>query len=257
MEVERRSEDALRTFASISQKSPYRLNADLNRARVLFRMDHRDEAIDIFRRLAEEHPRDDRLVTAYADALHSVHKYKEVLPIYERLIARQGKEAGWQLYFARGTTLERLGRWRDSIADFRKALEISPDQPDVLNYLGYTYINAGENLEEGFALIEQALSLRPNAGYIIDSLGWAHYRLGQYEQAVRYLERAVELEPGEPTISDHLADAYWQAGRHLEARFQWSHTLSLKPDDDIDFNMIREKLEYGLHEAPEIANAKP
>ncbi len=257
MEVEKRPEDALRAFASISPKSPYRLDADLNRARVLFRTDHRDEALAVFRRLAEENPDNDRLVTAYADALRSVNKYKEALPIYEQLIARQGKSAGWQLYFARGTALERLGRWRESIGAFRKALEINPDQPDVLNYLGYTYINAGENLDEGFALIEKALSLRPNAGYIIDSLGWAHYQLGQYEQAVRYLERAVEMEPGEPTISDHLADAYWQAGRHLEARFQWSHTLSLKPDEDVDFDLIRDKLENGLRDAPEIANAKP
>ncbi|PHS29171.1 MAG: hypothetical protein COA85_01380 [Robiginitomaculum sp.] len=257
MEVEKRPEDALKVFASISQKSPYRLNADLSRARVLFRTDHRDEAMEVFRSLAGEHPGDDRLAVAYADALRSVNKYKEALPIYERLIASQGKNAGWQLYFARGTALERLGRGHESITDFRKALKINPEQPDVLNYLGYTYINAGENLDEGFALIEQALSLRPNAGYIIDSLGWAHYRLGQYEQAVRYLERAVEMEPGEPTISDHLADAYWQAGRHLEARFQWSHTLSLKPDDDVDFEVIRGKLENGLRDAPEIANATP
>jgi tetratricopeptide (TPR) repeat protein len=257
MEVERRPEDALALFSSIAPKSPYREGADLNRARALFRMDRRDEAVEIFRALAETHPDDDDLVSTYADVLRSIRDYEKALPIFDRLIERQGKTAGWQLHFSRGTVLERLGRWQDSVLDFKKALSLDPNQPDVLNYLGYTYINAGEHLDEGFALIEKALSLRPDAGYIIDSLGWAHYRLGHYEPAVRYLERAVELEPGEPTISDHLADAYWQAGRHLEARFQWTHTLSLKADDDIDFDVVREKLDHGLRDAPEVASATP
>ncbi len=257
MEVENRPDDALQTFEGIARKSPYRLNADLNRARALFRMDQRDEAVLIFQTLAENHPNDQRLAEAYADALRSTRQYETALPIYENLIADQGDEVSWQVYFARGTVLERLGNLDGSIKDFRKALSINPDQPDILNYLGYTYINAGENLDEGFELIERALTLRPEAGYIVDSLGWAHYRLGHYDQAVRYLERAVELEPGEPTISDHLADAYWQEGRRLEARFQWSHTLSLKPDDDIDMNAVKDKLEHGLRDAPEIANAEP
>ncbi len=257
MEVQSRPEDALAMFATIGQKSAYKPDADLNRARVLFRMDRRDEAVKIFRTLAEAHPEDKRLVGAYADVLRSIRQYEQALPIYNRLMTELGDKADWQTYFARGTVLERLGRWPESIKDFRKSLALNPDQPDVLNYLGYTYINAGENLDEGFELIERALSLRPDAGYIVDSLGWAHYRLGQYEQAVRYLERAVEMAPGEATISDHLADAYWQAGRRLEARFQWKHTLSLKPDDDIDLQEVEEKLVHGLRDQPEIANANP
>lgn len=257
MEVEDRPDDALAMFASIGQKSPYRLDADLNRAHALFRMNRRDEAMGLFQKLALAHPDDERLVGAYADALRSTENYETALPIYHRLVSQAADNAGWQIYFARGTVLERLGKWREGVVDFRKALTLNPDQPDVLNYLGYTYIDAGENLDEGFALIEKALSLRPEAGYIVDSLGWAHYRLGHYEQAVHYLERAVELEAGEPTISDHLADAYWQVGRHLEARFQWSHTLSLEPDGDIDFVEVKEKLEHGLGNDPEIAAIKP
>ncbi len=257
MEATNRPDDALATFDSIAKTSPYRLDADLHRARVLFRLKRNDEAMVIFKSLAKAHPKDDRLIGVYADALRSMEDYETVLPIYEGLIARAGDEANWQIYFARGTVLERLGRWRESIVDFRKALTLNPDQPDVLNYLGYTYVDAGENLDEGFAMIEKALSLRPEAGYIVDSLGWAHYRLGHYEQAVRYLERAVELEPGEPTISDHLADAYWQADRRLEARFQWNHTLSLEPDDDIDLVAVKDKLAHGLRDKPEIATANP
>jgi tetratricopeptide (TPR) repeat protein len=257
MEVEKRPEDALRTYASVEPGSPYRAIANLYRARTLFGINRREEALVIFRELSLSNPDDDRLTGAYADALRSMRQYEKALPIYEKLIARQDGKAGWQLYFARGTVLERLGRWRDSVADFRKALKINPDQSEVLNYLGYTYIDAGENLEEGLALIEKAESLRPDAGHIVDSLGWAHYRLGNYQKAVRYLERAIELEPSEPTISDHLADAYWQAGRRLEARFQWSHTLSLEPDDDIDFAEVKEKLAHGLRDKPEIASATP
>ncbi len=257
MEVENRPDDALATFDLIAPDSPYRTDAQLNKARALFRLDRRDAALAIFSALATAHPENDELVGAYADALRAMRQYTKALPLYQQLIARAGDKADWQLYFSRGTVLERLGKWRQSVADLKAALKINPDQPDVLNYLGYTYIDAGENLDEGLALIEKALSLRPDAGYIVDSLGWAHYRLGHYQKAVRYLERAVELEPGQATISDHLGDAYWQAGRHLEARFQWRHTLSLPPDEDIDLEAVRKKLANGLPSAPEIAKAGP
>ena len=257
MEVESRPEDALAAFDSIAPDSPYRLDAQLNKARALFRLDRRDAALEIFSALAAAHPDNNELVAAYADALRATRQYAKALPLYQQLIARLDGNAGWQLYFSRGTVLERLGKWRESVADFKTALKRNPDQPDVLNYLGYTYIDAGKNLDEGLQLIEKALSLRPDAGYIVDSLGWAHYRLGHYQKAVRYLERAVELEPGQATISDHLGDAYWQAGRHLEARFQWRHTLSLPPDEDIDLDAVRKKLANGLPAAPEIAKASP
>lgn len=257
MEVENRPDDALAAFASIAPDSPYRLDAELNRARALFRLDRRDQALTIFSSLAAAHPGNAELVGAYADALRAMRQYDKALPLYQRLIEQAGDKAGWALYFSRGTVLERLGKWRQSIKDFRAALKINPDQPDVLNYLGYTYIDAGENLDEGLALIERAVSLRPDAGYIVDSLGWAHYRLGHYQKAVRYLERAVELEPGQATISDHLGDAYWQAGRHLEARFQWQHTLSLPPDEDIDLDAVRKKLANGLQSGAEIAKTGP
>lgn len=255
--MEDRPDDALAMFATIDDDSPYRLAADRNRARALFRMDRRDEAMAIYRQLVQAHPQNQAIVTEYADHLREMRQYTEALPLYNQLIKQAGDQADWALYFSRGVVQERLGHWQKGVKDFRKALKIKPDQPDVLNYLGYTFIDAGENLDEGMMLIEKALSLQPDAGFIIDSLGWAHYRLGHYKKAVRYLERAVEREPGQPTISDHLGDAYWQAGRHLEARFQWRHTLSLKPDDDINLDLVRQKLAHGLHDAPKIANAKP
>ncbi len=257
MEAVDRPDDALIANQSIKRNSPYGMKADLNKASMLFRMDRRDEGVALYRKLAQKHPGDERLLAVYADVLRTIEDFDAALPLYTQIIDAMGETAGWQLYFSRGTVLERLGRWREGVPDFRKALEIKPNQPEVLNYLGYTYVDAGENLEEGMTMIEQALSLRPEAGFIVDSLGWAHYRLGNYEQAVRYLERAVEMSPGEVTISDHLADAYWQTDRRLEARFQWKHTLTLEENDDVDFAAVAEKLAHGLRDKPTVAVADP
>src|SRR5690606_5409856 len=140
-------------------------------------------------------------------------------------------DQNWRLHFARAAARDSLGRWGDAEADLRQALALAPDQPDVMNYLGYTWVDRGENLQEGMALIRRAAELRPSSGAIVDSLGWAHYRLGDYRQAVLFLERAVELEPGSATLNDHLGDAYWRLGRRTEARFQWRRALTQQPDD--------------------------
>ena len=140
-------------------------------------------------------------------------------------------------------------------ADFKKALELFPDQPMVLNYLGYSWVDQGINLEEGFRLLREAVRQRPNDGYIIDSLGWAHYRLGRYEEALKELEKAIELKPGDPVINDHLGDVYWKVGRKLEAKFQWNHARDLKPEPD-DLEKILKKIEHGMDDEPKPAAAE-
>lgn len=157
--------------------------------------------------------------------------------------------ADWSLFYVRGIAYERSKQWAKSEADLKKALELYPDQPLVLNYLGYSWIDQGINLDEGMKLIQRAVGLRPDDGYIVDSLGWAHYRLGQYEDAVRELERAVELRPQDPVMNDHLGDAYWKVGRKLEAGFQWSHARDLKPEPE-DLKKIEAKLKDGLPDDP-------
>ena len=151
----------------------------------------------------------------------------------------------WSLYYSRGIALERSGRWNASEADLLHALELKPDQPLVLNYLGYSWIDKGENLERGLKMIEKAVELRPEDGYIVDSLGWAHYRVGDYSSAVQYLEKAIELVPEDPTINDHLGDAYWQNGRPNEARFQWRRALQFGPEKD-EIKPIEAKLDRGM-----------
>ena len=147
-------------------------------------------------------------------------------------------------YF-RGICEERSKQWNKAEADMRKALELQPEQPHVLNYLGYSWIDQGINLDEGMKMIKRAVDQRPDDGYIVDSLGWAYFRIGNYEDAVKQLERAIDLKPEDPTINDHLGDAYWRVGRTLEAKFQWQHARDLKPEPE-ELPKIDAKIENGL-----------
>ena len=188
------------------------------------------------------------------DALGNImraHKlYGEAITYYDRAIGLIPKpeRRHWAYYYARGTSHERMKNWPLAELDLQKALDLYPDQPLVLNYLGYSWIDQGRNLKQGMTLIEKAVALKPDDGYIVDSLGWAHFRQGNYKDAVRYLERAVELKPEDPVLNDHLGDALWRVGREREARFQWDQSLSLKPEPE-DEAKIKKKLESGL-EAP-------
>jgi len=185
------------------------------------------------------------------DALGSIQRsrklYVEEIQTYDRAIAMIDKpdRRHWAYFYARGTSHERNKDWPKAEADLKKALALYPDQPLVLNYLGYSWIDQGLNLDEGMQLIERAVSLKPDDGYIVDSLGWAHFKRGNYKEAVRYLERAVELRPDDPVLNDHLGDALWRVGREREARFQWDQSLSLKPEPE-DETKIRKKLSEGL-----------
>ena len=153
----------------------------------------------------------------------------------------------WVTYYYRGICYERSKQWSKAEADMRKALELQPEQPHVLNYLGYSWIDQGINLDEGMKMIKRAVEQRPDDGYIVDSLGWAYYRIGNFEDAVKNLERAIDLKPEDPTINDHLGDAYWRVGRTLEAKFQWAHARDLKPEPE-ELPKIEAKIENGLPE---------
>jgi tetratricopeptide (TPR) repeat protein len=249
-ELQGRSEDALLMYARVSQDQPWYLPTQLDTANTLFRMDRVEEGLSILEELVAVNPIK-KNKRAFAVALQADRQFDAALIIYNELIELGTDADDWQIYFARGISLERTKRWQEAVPDFRKSLEINPNQADVLNYLGYTFVDAGENIEEGFELIRKAIELEPEAGHIVDSLGWGYYRLGNYQEAVTHLERAVELEPGEPTINDHLGDAYWQVGRKLEAKFQWQRVLSFKPDEEVDLDKVKDKIENGLRELPQ------
>jgi Flp pilus assembly protein TadD len=154
-------------------------------------------------------------------------------------------EQSWVFYYFRGICFERSKQWPKSEADLKKALDLKPEQPHVLNYLGYSWIDQGINLDEGMKMIRRAVEQRPDDGYIVDSLGWAYYRIGNYEEATKHLERAIDLRPEDPTINDHLGDAYWKVGRKLEAKFQWAHARDLKPEPD-ELPKIEAKIKDGM-----------
>jgi tetratricopeptide (TPR) repeat protein len=185
------------------------------------------------------------------DALGNIMRarklYSQAVTYYDRALSLVGKpeKRHWVYFYARGTSYERLKNWPAAEADLEKALALYPEQPLVLNYLGYSWIDQGRNMKQGMALIEKAVALKPDDGYIVDSLGWAHFKQGNFKEAVRYLERAVELKPDDPVLNDHLGDALWRVGREREAKFQWDQALSLKPEAD-DVDKIKKKLEQGL-----------
>jgi Flp pilus assembly protein TadD len=179
-----------------------------------------------------------------ADLLRSNEQYAEAVQVLDGLIA-QSKAPDWRLLYSRGVAYERLNRWTESQADLQAALKQRPDEPELLNYLGYSWIDRGEHLAEARAMIEKAVAADPRSGAMVDSLGWAFYRMGDFKKAVEKLEEAVELEAGDPEINNHLGDAYWRVGRKDEAQFQWRRVLTLKPDTKIKAN-AEAKLASGL-----------
>jgi tetratricopeptide (TPR) repeat protein len=252
-----RSEEAIAIYESIPEDSPMRRIAELQLGLNLADLGRTEEAKAYLQSLIEADPNDMRSYLAYGSVLSSAEQYDEMAANYDRaaeVIGNGAERRHWNIFFQRGIAYERLKDWEQAEPNFLKSLELFPDQPQVLNYLGYSWVDMNMNLDEGMEMIEQAVALRPNDGYIVDSLGWAHYRLGDYEAAVQELERAVELRPADPTINDHLGDAYWRVGRRLEAVFQWNRALTLEPEDD-QIPLIQAKIEDGLDDTPPPATA--
>ncbi|MGZ3378199.1 MAG: tetratricopeptide repeat protein [Phenylobacterium sp.] len=204
--------------------------------------DDKETALKVARAAAATGDVDSRI--NLADLLRSDEQYAEAIKVLDSVIAEQ-KSPDWRLLYSRGVANERLNRWTEGQADLQAALKQRPDEPELLNYLGYSWIDRGEHLKEALAMVEKAVAADPRSGAMVDSLGWAYYRLGDYKQAVQRLEEAVELDAGDPEINNHLGDAYWKVGRKDEAEFQWRRVLTLKPDTKIKAN-AEAKLASGL-----------
>jgi Flp pilus assembly protein TadD len=184
--------------------------------------------------------------------LRAKERFEEAAAAYDRAIERvaEPRREHWTIFYFRGITRERTESWELAEADFLKALELEPEQPFVMNYLAYSWIEKELHLDRAKGMLVRAVELRPDDGYIVDSLGWVYFRLSEYDKGVTYLERAVELRPQDPVINDHLGDAYWRVGRHQEARFQWRRALSLGPEE-AEALTIEKKIDSGLGETPE------
>ncbi len=238
---------AIEVYETVSPDSPMAYSAGLRTANALHSMERPEEAYDRLDDLAEKDPGRIEALVQLGNLLRRDEEYERAEVAYSEAIDRiqQPEREHWTLYYARGISYERTKRWPDAEADFLYALELEPEQPFVLNYLGYSWVDMGTNYDQAKGMLNRAVELRPNDGFIVDSLGWVHYRLGEYNDAVDQLERAVELEPGDPVINDHLGDAYWRVGRQREARYQWRRALSFDPEDDVEAQIVN-KLKSGL-----------
>lgn len=251
-EANRRYDIANIYYDRIPKGTPLQAAVDIRKAINLNQIDKVDEAKALLEAVAKADPSDIRPLDALGNMMRGRKRFQEAIDYYTRAIALIGPKPEpkhWTYFYARGTSYERLKRWPQAESDLQRALQLSPEQPLILNYLGYSWVDQSRNLKQGLALIEKAVSLKPEDGYIVDSLGWAHYRLGNYKDAVKYLERAVELKPEDPVLNDHLGDALWRVGRQLEAKFQWNQALTLKPEPE-DEAKIRQKVEKGLEPLP-------
>jgi len=244
-----KQELAIKAFDQVPKDSPLWLNAQIRKGFAMNSLDRVEEAKTLLEKLADERPQETKPLDALGDILRSHKRFDEAAVYYGRAIdlIDTPEKKDFSLYYARGVCFERLDKWPKAEADLQKAMELDPEQPLVLNYLGYSWVDQGRNLKEAMELIRRAVKLDPNDGYFVDSLGWAHYRLGNYPKAVEHLERAVELRPDDPVINDHLGDAYWRVGRQFEAKYQWSQALTLKPEPE-DKKKIEGKLSDGLDE---------
>ncbi len=244
---EKQEEQALAALSRVSSDDPLAPLAALRRAAVLDKLDRPDEAAAVLRRLADANPDLPQPAAHLGDLLRRRSRFAEAAAAYDQALARlpQPGVRDWPLFYSRAIARERAGDWPRAEADLLRALELSPDQPYVLNYLGYTWADQGRNLDRAKAMLLRATELRPQDGNIADSLGWVLFRLGDLRGAVTWLEKAVELEPRSAVINDHLGDAYWASGRHREARFQWRRALNLDPEPE-DTPKIEAKLRDGL-----------
>ncbi|MBI4183394.1 MAG: tetratricopeptide repeat protein [Proteobacteria bacterium] len=257
-ELQRRFEAAQAVLVAIPADSPFYWPAQLRMATNLRRLDRADEAVARLSLMADERAERPDALILLGDVLRGEKRFGEAVAAYDRAFERLpeiGAE-NWLLLYHRGIALERSRQWPRAEKDFLAALDLNPDQPLVLNYLGYSWVEKGLNLDRAQRMIERAVELRPNDGFIVDSLGWVLFQFGQFERAARELERAVELEPEDAVINDHLGDAYWKAGRVTEARFQWRRALSLKPEADL-VPKIEAKLRYGLESEEARAERRP
>lgn len=245
-----RSGEALAIYREVPADHPFSWSSRMNEARMMDELGDTDAAVVLLNAMARERPEAAAPLIRIGDIQRSERNFAEAVEAYDRAYARQADQAAndWSFLYKRGIALERAKQWDLAEKDLLAAVALRPDYAHLLNYLGYSYIDRGEMVQESERLIRQAVDLEPDDGFIIDSLGWVYYRTGRLDKAVEMLERAVELEPDDPTINDHLGDAYWMVGRRNEARFQWQRALDSDTDDTDLIDQLNRKMAEGLVE---------
>jgi Flp pilus assembly protein TadD len=258
LEAQGQSDLATAAYALVAPGDPAFHIAEIGRADALYATGKKEAAIEVLQTLARSNPSIMGVHLALGDALRRAERFADAIVEYDAAIGLIAKPEArhWPVFYSRAICKERAADWPGAQADFRQALALEPDQPQVLNYLGYSFLDRNENLDEALGMIERAVAAEPESGYIIDSLAWALYRLGRYDDAVVPMEKASLLEPVDPVVTDHLGDVYWSVGRKLEAAFQWHRAASFKPAEK-DAARIKRKLEVGLDAVLAEEGAKP
>ena len=243
----KRGSEAIAAYLAVPKTSPLAESAQIQAAIEYDGLNETSKGLDLMKQVVAAHPGDAEAWSAYGTLQRSAKDFAGAAQSYDKAISLlpAPDKAHWVLYYFRGIAYERIHQWPKAEADFKEALKLYPDQPLVLNYLGYSWVDQGVNLEEALRMLRRAVDLKPSDGYIVDSLGWANYKLGHYEEATRDLERAVDLKPVDPVVNDHLGDAYWRVGRKTEAHFQWNHARDFGAEPD-DLKKILAKIKDGL-----------
>ncbi|MDE3059399.1 MAG: tetratricopeptide repeat protein [Pseudomonadota bacterium] len=234
-------------YGKIAEQSPLYRKAQMHIAVNEDRSGKLSDALERLDRMAQRFPADADALITRGDLLRVHGRYGDAVDSYTQAISRipELKSNQWPLLFARGACYERIGKWQEAEKDLRQALALQPDEPDVLNYLAYGWLERGESVSEARAMLEKAFRQRPDDAQIADSMGWSLYLSGNYEEAAQYIEKAVDLLPGDPTVNDHLGDVYWRLGHKTEARYQWERSLNSSPETRLAGD-IQKKLKDGL-----------
>jgi tetratricopeptide (TPR) repeat protein len=243
----RKYDDAIVAYRAVEASSPYHRMAAMGLALDLTRAGRTDDAIAELKRLTAENGKDSEAWIALGDAYRATDRDAPALDAYDHAVAAIGSPGArdWPLFFARAMVREKLRDTKGSEDEINIALKLAPNEAQLLNYLGYAWVDRGEHVGEALTMLEKARSLRPYDGYVVDSVGWAYYKLGRYDDAAKTLEQAVLMVPGDPTINEHLGDALWKAGKTIDARFQWNHAIAFGADDQAKA-VIEQKLKSGL-----------
>ncbi|MBN8542869.1 MAG: tetratricopeptide repeat protein [Alphaproteobacteria bacterium] len=238
---------AIEVYDGIERGNVFFRRGQIRKALNLEAMGKPKAALALLSSIAEDYPQDESALITKGDILREQEKFEEAASAYSAAIERIGtlKNTDWPLLYARGICYERAGEWEQAEIDLLHALKLEPNQPDVLNYLAYSWLTLNKNVNKAREYLETAVEMRPDDAHIIDSMGWAYYLSGDFNKAVEYLEKSAEIIPDDATINDHLGDAYWRVGRQTEAKFQWKRALNFKPENEAA-ELIKKKLKDGL-----------
>lgn len=248
-ERQERHEAAVAVYQSMDKETALYKQGRLRVALNYHAADRKEDAVALLRQIVADEPHNAEAVMLLGDMLRHAQKYGDSIAVYSHALKNPPQDGwNWQFFYKYGMTLERAGRWQEAEPILKKALELEPEQPDVLNYLGYSWLEHNVNLDEAKSYIEKANTIDPGQAHIIDSLGWVYFKLGQYDKALNHLEQAIELAPQDATLNDHLGDVYWRLGRHNEARFQWQRAITFEAED---VQALEVKIRDGLPALPD------